>query len=65
MDDNYLRAEQVKELARFFSFDDCRLEFVKYAYGKTTDRNNFSVVCNAFVSNDGRNQVMNFLRNCR
>jgi len=64
-DDNYLSAEQVKELARFFSFDNCRLDFVKYAYNKTVDRTNFRVVCAAFVSGEGRNQVENFLRTCK
>jgi len=65
VDDNWLDAQQVKELARFFSFDNCRLDFVKYAYGRTIDKNNFSVVVSAFASNDGRNQVENFLRTCR
>ncbi|HMC86246.1 MAG TPA: DUF4476 domain-containing protein [Chitinophagaceae bacterium] len=64
VDEYCLNAEQVKDLARFFSFDNCRFEFVKYAYSKTTDRGNFSIVCNAFLSSDGRGQVMNFIRSC-
>jgi hypothetical protein len=64
-DENYLSAEQVKELARFFSFDNYRLDFVKYAFYKTADKNNFSVVCGAFSSNDGRNQVESFLKTCK
>lgn len=65
MDDNYLTAEQVKELARFFSFDNSRLEFAKYAFANTTDKGNFSVVCNAFSSASGRDQLMIFIKNCR
>ena len=65
MDETYLCAEQVKELARFFSFDNSRLDFAKYAYNRTTDKNNFSVVCNAFSSGNGRDQLMNFIRNCK
>ncbi|MEO6315159.1 MAG: DUF4476 domain-containing protein [Chitinophagaceae bacterium] len=65
LDENYLDAEQVKELARFFSFDNNRLEFAKYAYGKTTDKNNFSVVCNAFSSTNGRAQLLSFIKNYR
>ena len=65
MDDNYLSAEQVKELARFFSFDNSRLDFAKYAYSKTTDKNNFSVVCNAFSSNNSKDQLMIYIRNYR
>ena len=65
MDDSYLCAEQVKELARFFSFDNSRLDFAKYAYSRTTDKNNFSVVCNAFSSAGGRDQLMNFIKSCR
>jgi len=64
-DENYLSAEQVKELARFFSFDNCRFDFVKYAYNRTIDKSNFRVVCGAFVSNDGRAQVENFIKSCR
>jgi hypothetical protein len=65
VDDNYLRAEQVKELARFFSFDINRMEFAKYAYYHTIDKNNFSVVCNAFSSANSRDQLMIFIRNAR
>ncbi len=65
MDDNYLSAEQVKELARFFSFDNSRLEFAKYAYANTKDKTNFSVVCNAFMSTSGRDQLMIFIKNNR
>ncbi len=65
VDQNMLCAEQVKELARFFSFDNNRLDFVKYAYSNTKDKGNFSVVCNAFSSSYGRDQVMNFIKSCR
>ena len=65
VDDNYLCSEQVKELARFFSFDNKRLDFAKYAYNRTTDKNNFSVVCNAFSSGYSRDQLMNFIKSCR
>lgn len=65
IDDNYLDAAQVKELARFFSFDDCRLDFVRYAYSKTIDKNNFRVVCAAFSSNEGRQQVERFINSCK
>ncbi|MFT3933894.1 MAG: DUF4476 domain-containing protein [Chitinophagaceae bacterium] len=65
VDENMLCAEQVKELARFFSFDNSRLDFAKYAYSHTTDKGNFSVVCNAFSSNMGRDQMMGFIRSCR
>jgi len=65
IDDNSLCAEQVKELARFFSFDNSRLDFAKYAYSNTSDRNNFSVVCNAFSSGYYKDQLMNFIKSCR
>ena len=64
-DENWLSAEQVKTLARFFSFDNSRMDFVKYAYSKTIDKNNFSVVCNAFDSNYSKDQLMSFIRNGR
>ncbi len=65
LNENSLCAEQVKELARFFSCDDSRLEFAKCAFTKTTDKNNFSVVCSAFSSNYGKDQLMNYIRSCR
>ena len=65
VDENWLSAEQVKALARFFSFDNNRMDFVKYAYSKTIDKNNFSVVCNAFDSSYSKDQLMNFIRNGR
>lgn len=64
-DDSYFTSEQVKDLAKFFSFDNSRMEFVKYAYAKTVDKNNFSIVCNAFDSNYSKDQLMNFIRSCR
>jgi len=64
-DDCYFTSEQVKDLAKFFSFDNSRMEFVKYAYAKTVDKNNFSIVCNAFDSNYAKDQLMNFIRSCR
>ena len=64
-DENWLSAEQVKGLARFFSFDNSRMEFVKYAYNKTIDKGNFSVVCNAFDSGYSKDQLMNFIRTGR
>jgi hypothetical protein len=64
-DENWLSAEQVKGLARFFSFDNSRMEFVKYAYSKTTDKGNFSVVCNAFDSGYSKDELMNFIRTGR
>jgi hypothetical protein len=65
VDDNCLTAEQVEDLARYFSFDACRFDFVKYAFNKITDKGNFSIVCNAFLSENGRDQVVNFIRSCR
>ena len=65
VDENWLSAEQVKALARFFSFDNNRMDFVKYAYSKTIDKSNFSVVCNAFDSSYSKDQLMNFIRNGR
>lgn len=63
--ESYVSAEQVKELARFFSFDNSRLDFAKYAYSRTTDKNNYSVVCNAFSSGNSRDQLMNYIRSCK
>jgi len=37
----YLSTEQVRSLMQLFSFDSSRLEFAKFAYSRTVDRQNY------------------------
>jgi Domain of unknown function (DUF4476) len=65
VDVNALTAIQVKEMARLFSFDNSKLDFVKYAYTKTIDKNNFVLVCDAFSFGSSKEQLIDYIRNCR
>jgi hypothetical protein len=65
VDVNEFTAIQVKELAGLFSFDYSRLDFAKYAYYKTIDKNNYAIVCNAFSFSSGKEQLFEFIRNWR
>jgi len=48
---NYFTSQQVKELMLLFTFENNRLDIAKYAYGKTIDKRNYSVVNDAFTFN--------------
>lgn len=65
VDVNTLSSIQVKEMAQFFSFDDSKLDFVKYAYNKTIDKNNYTVVFNVFSYSSSKEQLMDYIRSCR
>ena len=41
-------ASQVKEVMGLFSFEESKLEFAKFAYDRTTDKNNYYIVNDAF-----------------
>lgn len=45
---NCMLSNQVKELMMLFSFEDSRLDFAKFAYGRTYDIGNFFVLNDAF-----------------
>ncbi len=60
---NYFTAAQVKELARLFSFDDRRLDFVKYAYARTVDRNNYYILNEVFVFPKSKDDLANYIKN--
>ena len=48
---NYFTSQQVKELMLLFTFENNRLDIAKYAYGKTVDKRNYSIVNDAFTFN--------------
>lgn len=58
---NYLTTNQVMELCKLFSFDDNKLEFAKYAYSKTVDRNNYFKVGNVFSFSSSKEDLNNFI----
>jgi Domain of unknown function (DUF4476) len=49
LNSNCLLSSQVKEVMLLFTFEDTRLEFAKYAYGRTYDIGNYYKVNDAFT----------------
>jgi hypothetical protein len=65
IDENGLSSIQVKEMALLFGNESTRLEFAKYAYGKTVDKNNYILVCNTFPFGDNKADLNNYIINYR
>ena len=65
VDNNALSSIQVKQMAQLFSSESARLEFTKYAYAKTLDKNNYFIVCNTFPFGDNKADLTNYIRNYR
>jgi hypothetical protein len=58
---NCLSAEQVVQICNIFSFEDSKLEFAKAAYSRTTDRNNYFKVVNAFTYSSSKDDLNAFI----
>jgi len=58
---NCLSAEQVVQICNIFSFEDSKLEFAKAAYSRTTDRNNYFKVINAFTYSSSKDDLTNYI----
>lgn len=65
MDANYFTSQQVKELLQLFTFEDNKLVLAKYAYNKTTDRNNYYVVSDVFTYNNSKDELARYIRDYR
>ena len=62
---NNIYSSQVKELLQLFSFDDYKLDFAKYAYARTIDRNNYFIVYDAFAFRKNKEELMSYIQNNR
>jgi hypothetical protein len=56
-----ITVEGVKALAQIFDFEDDRLEFVKYAYERTADPENFYELNSVFTFSDSKEELNDFL----
>ena len=63
--ENVLTAIQVAEIARLFTFDNNRLEYAKFAYDYTYDRENFMVVSDALAFQKNREDLQRFVQQKR
>jgi hypothetical protein len=62
---NTLTANQVTELVNLMTMDNNRLEFAKFAYEFTYDRENYSMVANALAFTNNRRSLEQFMGNKR
>lgn len=64
-DNNYFTTVQVKELVKLFSFEDRKLDFAKYAYGRTVDKNNYFIINEVFTFSKSKEELADYIRNYR
>ncbi len=60
---NCMTSAQVSQIMQLFSFEDSRLEFAKYAYGRTFDIGNYFVVNNSFTFSSSVDELNAYIRN--
>lgn len=60
---NCLSTDQVMEIARLFSFEDSKLQFAKYAYSRTYDKNNFFKVGTIFAFDASKTELNKYIQN--
>jgi len=65
VDANQLSSVQVKQMAVLINNEENRLDFAKYAYAQTPDKNNYFLVTDTFYSLDDRGDLKNYIRNYR
>ncbi len=61
IDENYFSADQVRELLRYFTFEDTKLEVAKYSYKKVCDVKNFFKVYEAFDYDSSITELKNYI----
>ena len=60
---NCVSVEQVMQICKLFSFEASKLDFAKFAYGKTTDKGNYFKVNNVFDFDASKTELNNFVSN--
>ncbi len=61
IDNNYLTSDQVRDLLRYFTFEDTKLEIAKYSYKKVCDTKNFFKVYDAFDFESSISELKNYI----
>ncbi len=62
---NAVNTQQVKELVQLMSFEKNKVEFAKYAYRYTTDRNNYFIVNDAFNFGTSKTELTRYIASYR
>lgn len=61
-DSNCLLASQVKDIMGLFSFEESKLDFAKYAYGRTFDLGNYYKVNDAFTFESSIDELNTYIQ---
>ena len=62
---NYINTDQVMELCHLFDFEATKLDFARFAYDRTTDKNTYYKVGNVFDFDASRSALNQFLQQQR
>ena len=62
---NCVSVEQVIGICSLFSFEDKKLDFAKFAYGRTTDPRNYFKVVNVLTFSDSKEELNEYIQNQR
>lgn len=65
IDVNYFTANQVTEIVNMFTFENNKLDIAKYAYKKTTDKNNYYLINAVFNYSNSKDELARFIRDYR
>lgn len=58
----YLTTDQVVQIMDLFSFDSSRLDFAKFAYSRTVDKNNYFKTYNLLAFDSSINELSDYIR---
>lgn len=58
---NCMTTDQVMQICKLFSFEASKLDFAKYAYGRTTDPGNYFKMGNIFSFDASRNELNDYI----
>jgi hypothetical protein len=59
---NCMTTAQVSQIMALFSFEDSKLDFAKFAYGRTYDLSNYFMVNNAFTFSSSVDELNDFIQ---
>lgn len=62
LDNNSISTNQVKEIMSLFTMQSDKLEYAKYAYDKTRDKNNYFTVINGLTMQSDKDELMEYIR---
>ena len=61
-DSNCLLSSQVKQVMGLFTYEDSKLEFAKYAYGRTYDLGNYYKVNDVFTYSSSIDELNSYIQ---